>query len=90
MVINLYTKMLLFNLFGFICYVAVGSAQIAFYRNEERPSTVRLGRNCQNNNVGSNYFQGKHLAFSMGAMSILTSFSFLVDVTWSTIDVLRK
>ena len=89
-VIKHFTKMLLFNLFGFLFYVAVGSAQIAFYRDEERPTTVRLGCNCQNNKIGSSYFQGKHLAFSMGAMSILTSFSFLVDVTWSTIDVLRK
>ena len=47
-VIKHYTKMLLFNLFGFLFYVAVGSAQIAFYRNEERPTTVRLGCNCQN------------------------------------------
>lgn len=64
--------MLFFNLFGFLFYVAVGSAQIAFYRNEERPQT------------------GKHTAFSMGAMSILTSFSFLVDTTWSTLDLWRK
>ena len=42
MLIELYTKMLFFNLFGFLFYVAVGSAQIAFYRNEERPQTVRL------------------------------------------------
>ena len=83
-----YTKMLLFNLFGFIFYAAVGSTQIAFYRNEERPPTVRIAPECHNK--CSSYFQGKHMAFSMGAMSILTSFTFLVDVTWSALDVLRK
>ena len=33
LIIKLYTKMLLFNLFGFIFYAAVGSTQIAFYRS---------------------------------------------------------
>ena len=33
--------MLIFNLFGFIFYAAVGSTQIAFYTSEERPPTVR-------------------------------------------------
>ena len=34
--------------------------------------------------------KGKHAAYSMGAMSILTSFTFLVDVTWSMLDIFRK
>ena len=33
--------MLIFNLLGFIFYAAVGSTQIAYYRSEERPPTVR-------------------------------------------------
>ena len=34
-------QLLLFNLFGFLLYIALGAAQIAYYRSGERPTTVR-------------------------------------------------
>ena len=33
--------------------------------------------------------QGKHKADAMGAMAILTSFTFLVDTVWSAMDIMR-
>eukprot|EP00090_Calanus_glacialis_P015037 TRINITY_DN23911_c0_g1_i1.p1 TRINITY_DN23911_c0_g1~~TRINITY_DN23911_c0_g1_i1.p1 ORF type:complete len:156 (-),score=25.89 TRINITY_DN23911_c0_g1_i1:96-563(-) len=64
-------SMCLFNLFGFLFYIAAGSSQIYIYRSQQRPTT------------------GKHKANAMGAMAILTSFTFLVDTVWSVMDIVK-
>jgi len=61
--------MLLFNLFGFLFFISIGSEQINVYSRKDINS-------------------GKSRARGMGAMAILTSFTFLVDTVFSVMDVL--
>merc|ERR1711892_916076 len=58
--------LILFNFFGFLFYIAMGSEQIDAYHGAQ---------------------QGKSMARGMGAMSILTSFVFLVDTVFTVLDL---
>jgi len=58
--------MLLFNLFGFLFFLALGSRQVHVYRHMD---------------------SGKSKARGMGAMAIMTSFTFMVDTIFSVLEV---
>eukprot|EP00092_Neocalanus_flemingeri_P029445 GFUD01031972.1.p1 GENE.GFUD01031972.1~~GFUD01031972.1.p1 ORF type:complete len:214 (-),score=53.80 GFUD01031972.1:33-674(-) len=60
--------MFLFNAFGFLFFIAIGSEQIDVYK--KMPT-------------------GKSKARGMGAMAILTSFTFLVDTVFSVMDIMN-
>jgi len=61
--------LLLFNSFGFLFYLSLGSEHISV--NSDRPTD-------------------KPRANAMGAMAILTSFTFLVDSVFSVLDVMNE
>lgn len=65
-------SMFIFNLFGFLFYIGMGSSEIYIYRSQNRPA------------------DNEHKANAMGAMAILTSFVFLVDMVWSVLDILQN
>merc|ERR1712013_907831 len=60
--------MLLFNLFGFLFFLSLGSEQIDVYKNIDT---------------------GKSKAKGMGAMAIMTSFTYLVDTVFSVLEVMN-
>ena len=85
----IFIQMLLFNLCGFLLYIAIGSSQIATYRSERRP-LVMVIRLLSLTYWWPRLFQKTHTIYSMGAMAILTSLLFLFDTTLSIMDIFSK
>ena len=75
-------QLFLFNFFGFLFFIAMGSEQIDAYKHA--PS-VSIFRHCVSILILSFHFtfQGVAKARAMGSMAILTSFVFLVDTVFN-------
>ena len=74
--------MFLFNFFGFLFFIAMGSEQIDAYKHAPYVSLQMLLSSA----AGVNFvfiFQGVAKARGMGSMAILTSFVFLVDTVFN-------
>merc|ERR1712130_206875 len=67
-------QLLLFNIFGFLFYIGIGSSQIDIWRSKYKPIFTTL----------------KHTPLALGAMAILTSFIFLIDAVLSIMDIVSK
>ena len=77
--------MFLFNFFGFLFFIAMGSEQIDAYKHAPYVSLQML---LSFVGLGGNFgfvflFQGVAKARAMGSMAILTSFVFLVDTVFN-------
>lgn len=75
---NIFTH-LLFNAFGFLFFISIGSVQISEWSG--RPETPTIANDNPAYNVS--------LALGMGSMAIITGVIFLVDTVFSVLDLLN-